>query len=95
MTSINTNTPSSTIRNNKRRRPISTTTKLLIGVAATTLFNNQLLIEAKHPPSIHKNTKKNKHNTIRGNTNKPPIVPANNNILIPLGSSSNSNSINN
>ena len=96
MTSINTNNPSSTIRNNKRRRPISTTTKLLIGVAATTLFNNQLLIEAKHPPSIHKNTKKNKHNTIRGNTNKPPIIPSNNNILIPLGSSnSNSNNINN
>jgi len=94
MTSINTNTPSSTIRNNKRRRPISTTTKLLIGVAATTLFNNpnESLIEAKHPPSIHKNTKKNKHNTIRGS--KPPIVPSNNNILIPLGSS-NSNNINN
>jgi len=94
MTSLNTNNPSSTIRNNKRRRPISTTTKLLIGVAATTLFNNQLiLIHAKHPSSIHKNTKKNKHNTIRGS--KPPVVPSNNNILIPLGSSNSNNNINN
>ena len=97
MASINTNTPSKPIRNNKRRRPISisTTTKLLIGVAATTLFttNNQLLAHAKAPSSIHKNTKKNKHNTIRGNP-KPPIIPSNNNILIPLGSSSsNSNNV--
>jgi len=96
MTSINTtNTPSSTIRNNKRRRPISTTTKLLIGVAATTLFNtNELIVtHAKAPSSIHKNTKKNKHNTIRGS--KPPIVPSNNNILIPLGSSNSNSNINN